>query len=589
MKLSRSFHKLILGSSICMAVLLHGFLLFFLWDLPIPSSPAPRSKSAFTKAFERPTIEEKKAQERALAIGYQQQNKRFSLSKPEIPQFCELKAEFASSPRLVLPLPEVEAPEIGPLDSDLVTYDDPSTADAPWPHEWFVAFPEPNLDHEQLLSEALRGLEGDVLAHAPGEHGPLMGLEQEPIQDSDLQIGNFNQSGWIHGEGGSSVPRPPALSRGEEMGYAEAQAPPKAWRLIEGQTALPIETAACSDHFHVDLECSPKRSRPGYVFRVSLLPKQGTFLQRIPQNVLFLLDRSNSISHARYYHNRRAVLMALAHLKPEDTFNILVFDDHVIRFSQESLSISEESVQKAKTFLEKLGHGGIFSATDLYTSLGKILPGEQESKALQTAILLSDGDTYLTLEKQRKTIGDWTRQNKGRVSLFCVASGEGNNLSLLELLADFNKGQVLYCPAHDQVEEELVQLMRTLESPIGKELTATAITSDPKMQVIIEPKSYRLPDLYEGKPFVLYGSTNRLSDFTLFLQGKGAQTPLDIKKTICLREAPSGTYALERNWTRQLAHDYLARYFDDANPLHLEKAEQLLRPHNLPVPLADKR
>ncbi|NGX53329.1 MAG: hypothetical protein K1000chlam4_00038 [Chlamydiae bacterium] len=340
-----------------------------------------------------------------------------------------------------------------------------------------------------------------------------------------------------------------------------------------------------SDHFSATVEYAPRRFLSGYVFKITFNPKSDIAFKRIRQNYFFLVDRSNSISRSRYFYNKKAISSSLALLQPGDAFNILIFDGRVTRLSDRPLPFAEDNLALARDFLDKQGHGGHFAATDLYASLGKIIPHDVSEKEVNTAILLSDGDTYLTLEKQRKTIGRWTMRNKGKVALFSLASGRGNNMPLLELISTFNKGTLIYAPTHEEVEEKLTRLITTVQNPIGKKMRATAITGDPQNLIQLQPKNMRFPELYQNRPFVVWGTTNRLTPFTLFLQGDYYDRRFDIKKKISFEAAQNGTLSLEREWTRLLAQDHYEQYFIDGKIAHLEAAKQLLSPLNLPVPL----
>ncbi len=345
---------------------------------------------------------------------------------------------------------------------------------------------------------------------------------------------------------------------------------------------------AGSDHFDVQVEYVQKQNRPGYVFKLSFLPKGEVVFKRIKQNYFFLLDRSNSIPRARYALNQTAVSKALDFMKPQDTFNILIFDDKVKKLSEQSLPWNTENITRARDFLENQAHGGYFAATELYTSLGKIIPENVPDHEVNTAILLSDGDTYLSQDKQRLTIGGWTHSNTGKVALYSIASGGGNNLPLLDLISTFNKGALIYSYDHGQLNERLCQLIRMIRNPIGKEMVATAVPVDNQSVVLLQPKNSRLPDLYQNRPFVIYGSINRLSDFVVFLQGKYYDHRFDIKKRISFEGATVASAAIEKGWTQLVVQEFYERFFDDGNKKHLEAAKHLLAPLNIPIALQPK-
>lgn len=374
-----------------------------------------------------------------------------------------------------------------------------------------------------------------------------------------------------------------------ELGEALPSAPPcreapEAQLSFQADPLDSYGSIAGSDHFDITVEYAPKYAGPGYVFKVTFTPKKEVVFKRIRHNVTFLIDRSNSIPKARYQLNKQAVAAALPHLLQGDTFNLLIFDDQVVRFSPQMVATNPENIQNALAFLNQQGHGGIFASTDLYSSLGKILPRDVPDNEVNTAILLSDGDTFLPVEKQRQMIGEWTAQNHGKVTLFSVASGVGNNLPLLELMSLFNKGALVYAQHHEGMAEQMVNLLSSLARPIGKDLIATAVCTDRQATISLQPRNARLPNLYQNRTFSLFGSTNRLSDFILFIQGKYYGTRFDIKKKISFKEAESASLVLERQWTELEAQDYFDRYFRDGQVHHLHRAAELLAPLNLSVP-----
>lgn len=434
---------------------------------------------------------------------------------------------------------------------------------------------EPELKHafHELHTEYAPALEIAL------ETGSMLDLEVDPFSfEPDLHTASFDKGEVSLWEESRLISTTPLATTMDMPLFAD--------RDFEDAT-LDCGTLANGEHFDVEVEYAPKRYRPGYVFKASFYPRSDVVFKRIRQNVFFLIDRSNSIPRARYALNKRVVAEALEYLKAGDTFNILIFDDKVVRFAQDAVPWNEETIAEARAFLDRQGHGGYFAATELYASLGKIIPQDVSDHEVNTAILLSDGDTYLSQEMQRQMIAGWTARNHGKVCLYSIASGTGNNLPLLDLLSSFNQGCLIYTQDHNELAPILVNLLRTIHSPIGKEIVATPVTADKQTTVILQPKAVRLPDLYQHRPFVVYGSVNRLSDFVLFLQGKYYDRRFDIKKTISFENAKIGSFSLERKWTQLLVYEYYAHYLEDGNPDHLEAAKQLLRPMNIPSPWGD--
>ena len=347
---------------------------------------------------------------------------------------------------------------------------------------------------------------------------------------------------------------------------------------------LGVGDVAKSDDFTVKTSYALRPDKKGYFFRLVMEPKKEVIFKRIKKNLFFLIDRSRSISEERYQKSKEAVFASLALLHEEDTFNIFVFDKDVVPLARESLEVSKNNLEKARDFLKKQPSGGLFASTDLYHSLDRIIPNEVSRDEVNLAILLTDGDTYLPQYKQRKFINQWTQKNQRKVALFCVACGEGNNVPLMELLSAYNKGWSSYCNSYKDLPKLLMQLGKQLQHPIGKNIRIKAFAKDPHVKVTLYPRNARLPDLYDQRPYEIYGSISDRKDFSLFLQGMYYDTWLDLKKEISFDQIVAGKdKKLEKYWNIHRAYDLYDQFFEDGNPEYLYQAKKLLDPFDLPV------
>lgn len=342
---------------------------------------------------------------------------------------------------------------------------------------------------------------------------------------------------------------------------------------------------ASSDDFTLAVDYIPKSNGQGYLFRLQLIPKDNAVFKRITHNVFFLVDRSYSIPSERYEKTKSAILQSLSLLQDGDTFNILVFDSTIVRMSANNMPVNRQNFVKAQEFLSQQSHGGFFATTDLYSSLGNIVPVVVAEQEVNTAILFSDGDPVLGRDKQRIAIGLWTRQNRGKVSLYSIAAGQGNSLSLLDLLSAVNKGKLYYSVADDGIGATISNLLQGLQHPIGKEIITSVVVPNPQMQVDLFPASRRMPNLYQDIPYVVYGSTNTLEDFYVFFQGKYYDRWLDIKQYVSFQNASLASgCTLEKLWTLQKAYDYYDQYLYSGDVNSLKQGWSLLHQQKIPVP-----
>ncbi|MDP1834383.1 MAG: hypothetical protein Q8K75_00490 [Chlamydiales bacterium] len=341
---------------------------------------------------------------------------------------------------------------------------------------------------------------------------------------------------------------------------------------------------AGSSDFSVALEYAPKPNGEGFLFRLTLKPKPGVEFKTIKHNVFFLVDRSHSIDKNRYQETKNAVADALDILRESDTFNIHVFDSNVVSFSAQNVPATARNKATAREFLAAQPYGGLFASTDLYGSLGNIIPAEVGPQELNTAILLSDGETSLSKDRQRQHIAAWTSQNGGKVDLYSLAVGKGNNLPLLDLLTSLNKGQLVYVPALGQLQNGMSDLFISLQNPIGKEIVSNAVPLSENTVVNLYPRQERLPNLYKDCPYVLYGSCSQTDDFYLFLQGKYYDRFLDIQQLVSFREGKEiPAIDLERHWAIIQAYELYDSYLEKGNHSNINAARRLLAPFGIPV------
>lgn len=343
----------------------------------------------------------------------------------------------------------------------------------------------------------------------------------------------------------------------------------------------PVSTLASSDSFNFDVEYAQDIDGE-YLFRARFYPKERIKFKRIRQNFYFVLDRSHSIGKQRYQLAKSAVLDALTQLEKGDTFNILVFDDHVVRLSNENLPATEEAFAYAIDWLSKQTNGGLFAGTELYTSLGQIIPKVVADEEVHTAILFSDGNTVLSREKQRSSISGWTQSNQGKVALFAVAVGRDNNIALLDLLTSMNKGNLFYSSNMQETQAITRRLIEEIGRPIGKDLHISALSKASPDPLILYPKQNRLSDLYENRPLIVMGKVKKLSPLYLFVQGRYYDNWLDIEKEVLFQNAQQVAYAdLDRSWTLHQVNDVYDAYLQDGSLSRLSLLRRMLMPLKL--------
>ncbi len=343
-----------------------------------------------------------------------------------------------------------------------------------------------------------------------------------------------------------------------------------------GEYGLPIlELREWNEFFDVDVKTFAKEEG-GFLFSVQIIPRVDLSEHRLKQNYLFVIDRSSSADKAHFQTAKRGIARAVSALRPGDFFNILVLDAAVTQLNETPLATTKANTQKAEEFLNKQSHSYHGAATDVYTTLTKILSSKIAEEEAITAILISDGDSPLKSTQQRKKINIWLEANRDRVTLYTATAGHGNNLSSLKMLSLASRGTFLYSDTHAAFPRKLAKLVMDLRYPIAKEMTLSVISPDTKNRIEILPPSSRLPNLFSDHPYMLVGSASTLSDFTLLLEGKNKDQIFKIKKTISLSKAKQGSRLLQKQWTAEKAHTLFDQYLKEGEATVLKQAESEL-------------
>jgi hypothetical protein len=331
-----------------------------------------------------------------------------------------------------------------------------------------------------------------------------------------------------------------------------------------------------NDDFDVDITFLPHPEGKGYIFSLALSSHFDLSSHSLKQHFYFLIDRSTSVQKHRFNVFKRATLKALSNMQQGDTFNILVLDKKITRFSPQNLPVSLKNIQAAEGFLDKQEAGGFFGSSDIYTAIDKLLPFIPEDEEQHTAILLTDGKTSMNPERKQSTFKTWVAQNKKRVSLYACAIGADNDLVSLDMLCSVTGGKLLYSDTHASFPRKLSKLVLDLKDPVAKELTISAIPENPKSRVTFYPAGSHLSTLFGHQPYVIVGHIDEPCAFDLILQGRHRGEWIAIKKNISFIDGHKGDAAFEKRWRSERANLCYAKFLKEGNLSHLKEAQEIL-------------
>lgn len=330
-----------------------------------------------------------------------------------------------------------------------------------------------------------------------------------------------------------------------------------------------------NDYFDTSVKISSPSEERGYVFSITLDPKQAISAESMTQNFYFLIDASSSIDKHKFSLFKRSVLKALSALQEGDRFNIVVLDKKLTRLSPKNLVFNLKSVHMAEDFLEKVSQASFISSQDLLQSLEKICDSIEDSPQMHTAILLTNGQTSEGFQSQQSHIKSYIEKNGDRLSLYAAATSSKNNLVTLDMLCNVSGGKLLYSDTNAAFPRKLTALVKSLKSPLAKEVKISAVASNPKSGLTLLTTKQTLPALYANEPYVIVGKMDRLSDIHLTLEARHEDEWITIEKEISFDSALLDS-SLASQWNNAQVAVHYQSFLKEAKAKHLKGAREIL-------------
>ncbi|KAL7843614.1 hypothetical protein AOLI_G00251260 [Acnodon oligacanthus] len=254
-------------------------------------------------------------------------------------------------------------------------------------------------------------------------------------------------------------------------------------------------------------------------------------LQRLPKNVVFVIDRSLSMRGKKMEQTREALLTILDDLYEEDHFGLITFDDKIVKWRPSLSKATKENVNAAKEFVKTIQPTGWTNINDAVLRAVDILNAAEKNKTVPVnsasmIILLTDGDpTYG--ERNLDTIKS-NVQNAigGNMSLFCLGFGYDMDYNFLDVMAKQNDGLArrIY-----EASDAVLQLQGFYDE-VASPLLSEVHFNYPEDTVNSLTGSY-FKQLFNGSEIVVAGQLNdiEMNDFAVEVSALGAENDFVVK------------------------------------------------------------
>ncbi|QDS97846.1 VIT domain-containing protein [Adhaeretor mobilis] len=214
----------------------------------------------------------------------------------------------------------------------------------------------------------------------------------------------------------------------------------------------------------------PDAGEPGYFLLLASPKLQIEEARPTPKTVVFVVDRSGSMSGKKIEQARGALKFVLNNLREGDLFNIVAYDSAVSTFKPELVKFTSDTRDAAIGFVNSLFAGG---STNIDAALTQTLAMLKDGDRPSYVIFLTDGLPTAGEQNEAKIAQHAAAANKVRARLFSFGVGYDVNSRLLDKLSAGNHGQSEYVRPNEDIEAAVSKLYRRIGTPVMTDVLLT--------------------------------------------------------------------------------------------------------------------
>lgn len=228
-------------------------------------------------------------------------------------------------------------------------------------------------------------------------------------------------------------------------------------------------------------------------FLLMTQPPQRVPAAQIPaRDYVYIIDVSGSMNGFPLDTAKQLMRDLASHLRPTDTFNVLLFSGGSAVLSPQSLPATPENIQHALGFIDReQGSGG----TELLPALQRALALPQDERISRSFVIITDG--YVAVETQAF---DLIRNNLQNANVFAFGIGSGVNRFLIEGLARAGSGEPFVVTDPREATAIAKKFAHYIQTPV---LTNVAVEYVGFEVYDVEPVT--IPDVLAERPVLIFG------------------------------------------------------------------------------------
>ncbi len=272
-----------------------------------------------------------------------------------------------------------------------------------------------------------------------------------------------------------------------------------------------------------------------------------------PREYIFVVDVSGSMHGFPLEVSKKLLADLISHLRPTDTFNVLLFSGGSRVMSESSVPATPENAALALRVIDREQGGG---GTELLPALRRALALPRAEGVSRTVVIATDG--YVAVETEAF---DLIRTSLNRSNVFAFGIGSAVNRFLIEGIARAGMGEPFVVAKSEEAAVAAERFRTYVASPV---LTGVSVEFKGLDAYDIEPPA--IPDVLAERPVIVFGKWRGPASGQIAVRGLTGGGPYMETFDIAAVRPSRSNDALRYLWARHriaVLGDYCKLQHDD--------------------------
>ncbi|XP_063796690.1 inter-alpha-trypsin inhibitor heavy chain H3 [Pseudophryne corroboree] len=263
-----------------------------------------------------------------------------------------------------------------------------------------------------------------------------------------------------------------------------------------------------------------------------------TKLAGVPKNVIYVIDRSGSMSYRKMQQAQESLIKILNDTSTHDYINFIEFDDTINVWKDSLVKATPENIEEAKQYVKSIRSRGVTNINDPLMKAVQLLNKAHESKevperSISLIILLTDGEANAGESNPARIQENVKNAIRGKYTLYSLGFGYGVDYAFLEKLALENSGVARRIYEDSDAALQLEGFYREIANP-----TLMDIEMQYPENSVADLTKNNFKHYFEGDEIVVVGrvTDNDLNSFIVDVKAEGANNSLKYTENVQLRE-----------------------------------------------------